>query len=151
MTRGTKARQFRCGASVKKRSDMMFKKVSLKAMVAAGLLAVTSMAIPSAVEAKTQVGIYFGVPFYDGALRSDYLYDRRYGWYAPQYRDRVRGYGYGRAQVSCNQAVRDLRRSGYRNIRVIECAGRTYQFEARRGGRNVVLSYNSRTRNFGRI
>jgi hypothetical protein len=129
----------------------MFQITSMKAVIAAGLLAVTSMAIPTAAEAKTQIGIYFGAPVYDAPLRSDYLYDPRYGWYAPVYRDRFRGGGYGNGRVSCDRAIRDLRNSGYRNVRVIDCSGRSYQFEARRNGRSVVLSYNARTRNFSRI
>jgi hypothetical protein len=129
---------------------MMVKNVPLKALIAAGLIAVSSMAIPTVAEAKTRIGIYFGVPFYDGSIRNGYLYDPNYGWYAPEYRYRVQRY-YGNSRVSCSQASRHIRNSGYRNVRTIDCSGRYYQFRATRNGRNVTLSYNARTRNFSRI
>jgi hypothetical protein len=128
----------------------MFKSVSVKTMIGAGLLALTSMAVPTIAEAKTRIGIYFGVPFYDGAVRNGYLYEPNYGWYAPEYRYKVRR-NYGNSRVSCNQAARHLRNSGYRNVVATDCVGRIYQFRATRNGNTVKLSYNARTRSFGRV
>lgn len=124
--------------------------LSMKSLLAAGLLAVSAVALPGIAEAKTKIGVYFGVPFYDGEVRNDYLFEPDYGWYAPEYRYRVhRNQGYGR--VSCNQAARQLRNAGYRNIVAIDCTGRSYEFRARKNGRNVTLSYNARTRFYSRI
>lgn len=128
----------------------MFRNVPMKSLIAAGMLAVSSMAIPTVAEAKTRIGIYFGVPFYDAEIEDDYLYEPNYGWYAPEYQYKVRR-NYGNARVSCNQAARHLRNSGYRNVRAIECEGRWYEFRARKNGRNITLSYNARTRSFNRI
>ncbi len=128
----------------------MFTNVPLKSLIAASMLVVSSMAIPTVAEAKTRIGVYFGVPFYDGEMEDNYLYEPNYGWYAPEYRYQVRR-NYGKARVSCNQAARHLRNSGYRNVVAIECEGRRYQFRARKNGRNIVLSYNARTRSFSRI
>jgi hypothetical protein len=125
----------------------------VKVLIAAGILTVSAIALPGIAEAKTRIGIYFGVPFYDGALRDDYLYDLNYGWYAPEYRYQYRRNtdNFGNRRANCDQAVRDLRRSGYRNVRVRDCSGRFYQFQARKNGRTVTLSYNSRTRAFNRV
>lgn len=128
----------------------MLKSVLMKTLIAAGLIAMSSMTIPTVAEAKTRIGIYFGVPFYDGALRPGYLYEPNYGWYAPEYRNTVRR-NYGNARVSCDQAARHLRNAGYRNVVATDCVGRTYQFRARKNGGAVRLSYNARTRSFGRI
>jgi hypothetical protein len=124
--------------------------IPMKSLIAASVLVASTMMMPHVADAKTKIGIYFGVPFYDGAMRDDYLFQPGYGWYAPQYRYTVRR-NYGNERVSCNQAARHLRNAGYRNVVAIECAGRNYEFRARKSGRNVTLSYNSRTRSFGRI
>ncbi len=128
----------------------MLKNVPMKALIAAGMLALSSMAIPTVAEAKTRIGIYFGVPFYDGAVRNGYLYEPNYGWYAPEYRYKIRR-NYGNSQISCSQAARHLRSVGYRNVVATDCVGRTFQFRASRNGSTVKLSYNARTRSFGRI
>jgi hypothetical protein len=124
--------------------------LQMKSLIVASVLAASAFALPNAAEAKTRIGIYFGVPFYEDSVRDGYLYEPDYGWYAPEYRDRIRrNNGYGR--VSCNQAARQLRNVGYRNVVAIDCSGRSYEFRARKGGRNLTLSYNARTRSFSRI
>jgi hypothetical protein len=124
--------------------------LSCKSLAMAGLTIAALAAAPVGAKAKAQIGIYFGVPFYDGSPRDGYLFAPGYGWYAPEYRDRVRrNQGFGR--VSCDEARRDLRRSGYRNVVAVDCRGREYRFEARRNGRNVDLFYNARTGRFGRL
>jgi hypothetical protein len=50
---------------------------------------------------------------------------------------------YGR--LSCGEARRVVRNSGFRNVSTIECNGRTYTFEATRRGRDVTVYVNSRT------
>jgi hypothetical protein len=122
----------------------------LKSIITASLLAFSALLIPSEAVAKTKIGIYFGVPFYDGSMRDDYLYQPGYGWYAPEYRDVLRR-KYGQGRVSCNEAARHLRNNGFRNIVAIECVGSRYTFQAREAGRTVKLSYNARMRSFGRI
>jgi hypothetical protein len=140
--------------NISKWSFEMFKnvpmKTPIKTLIVAGLFALTSMAVPTVADAKTRIGIYFGVPFYDGAVHRGYLYEPNYGWYAPEYDYKVRR-NYGNSRVSCGQAARHLRNAGYRNVVAIDCDGRIYQFRANRNGRYVMLSYNARTRSFGRI
>jgi hypothetical protein len=136
--------------NIRKRSFEMLKSAAMKTLIATGMLALSWIAIPTVAEAKTRIGIYFGVPFYDGAVRNGYLYEPNYGWYAPEYRYKVRR-NYGNSRVSCNQAARHLRNSGYRNVVATDCVGRIYQFRAVRNGNTVKLSYNARTRTFGRI
>lgn len=122
----------------------------LKSLIMAGMLSFSTLLIPSHADARAQIGIYFGIPFYNSSMGDGYLYERGYGWYAPEYRSRFR-YNYGNFRVSCNEAVRHLRNNGYSNVVVVECVGPRYTFQARKAGRNVQLSYNARTRSFGRI
>ncbi|MFN0194836.1 MAG: hypothetical protein ACKVP5_23140 [Aestuariivirga sp.] len=96
--------------------------------------------------------IYLGVPYYNEQIGPDYRYYDGRGWYrdrdfqddrvyrGPEYRDRVY-----RDRISCNQARRLVRNSGYRNVTTRECSGRTYTFNATRKGRNVLVYVNSRT------
>jgi hypothetical protein len=46
----------------------------LKSMITESMLAFSALLIPNAADSKTKIGIYFGVPFYDGSMRDDYLY-----------------------------------------------------------------------------
>jgi hypothetical protein len=71
-----------------------------------------------------------------GSDHPDYHYREGWGWYLPPVR-------YGR--LTCGEARRIVRRSGFRNISTIECRGRTYTFEATRRGRDVIVYVNSRT------
>jgi hypothetical protein len=132
------------------RSSNMNCKLPMKSTIAASFLAVSMLGAPNVAEAKTKIGIYFGVPFYDTAVDDGYLYEPDYGWYAPEYRYSVRRNN-GYARVSCNQAARQLRKAGYRYVVAIECSGRNYEFRARKGGHSVTLSYNVRTRSYSRI
>ena len=54
-------------------------------------------------------------------------------------------YGDGYGRLSCGEARRVVRNSGFRNVSTIECNGRTYTFEATRRGRDVTVFVNSRT------
>jgi hypothetical protein len=128
----------------------MNQSLPMKSLVAASMLAASTLVFSNIAEAKTKIGIYFGVPFYDGSMRDGYLYEPEYGWYAPEYRYTVRRNN-NYTRVSCNQAARQLRNAGYRNVVAVECSGKNYEFRARKGGRNVTLSYNSRTRTYSRI
>ena len=52
---------------------------------------------------------------------------------------------YGDGRLSCGEARRIVRNSGFRNVDTIECNGRTYTFEATRRGRDVTVYVNSHT------
>lgn len=143
------ADKFIVGREHEKWSFKMFKNLHVKTLIAAGMIAASSMALPTVAEAKTRIGIYFGVPFYNGALDNDYLYDQRYGWYAPEYRNQVR-LNFGNSRATCRQAARQLRNAGYRKVVARDCTGRTYEFQARKNGRRVNLTYNARTGSFSR-
>lgn len=118
----------------------MFKSLLIAGSIAAGALAMTTDA-----DAKTRVGIYFGVPFYDYQVGPGWRYDDAYGWYDyGRYGEFRRRYPVNR--MSCREARRLVDRSGYDRVRTIECGGRTYTFSAvNRHGRLVTVYVNSRT------
>ncbi len=105
--------------------------------LATAFAASLAFGLPSEAEAK--VVIYFGMPHYDYQPGPDYIYRDGYGWYQPR-----PGY-YGPARLSCGEAKWRVRERGFRNVRTIECDGRTYTFMARRGDRRVTVYVNSRT------
>ena len=105
--------------------------------LASAVAATLALAMPTAADAKTNVQIYFGMPHYGYQVGPDYRYRDGYGWYRPS--------GYYRGRLSCGEARRIVRNSGFRNVATIECNGRTYTFEATRRGRDVTVFVNSRT------
>ena len=96
--------------------------------------------LPSEAEAK--VIIHLGFPHYDYQPGPDYRYRDGYGWYQPGYSRP--GY-YNRGRLSCGEAKWRVRERGFRNVRTIECNGRTYTFQARRGDRRITVYVNSRS------
>ena len=92
--------------------------------------------LPSEAEAK--VVIYLGMPHYDYRVGPEYRFRDGYGWYMP-------GGFYGYGKLSCGEAKWRVRERGFRNVRTIECDGRTYTFKARRGDHRVIVYVNSRT------
>jgi hypothetical protein len=107
----------------------------------AAVAATLAFAMPTAASADTKVKLYFGVPHYGYQVGPDYRFRAGYGWY------RDRNY-YNRGRLSCSEARRIVRNSGFRNVDTIECRGRTYTFEATRRGRDVTVFVNSKN---GRI
>ena len=115
-----------------------------KSLMIAGSIALSAFAMTTGAEAKTRVGIYFGVPFYDYQVGPGWRYYDGYGWY-----------DYGRYgtfhhrrvdRMSCGEARRLVDRSGYDRVRAVECSGRTYTFRAlNRKGRLVTVYVNART------
>lgn len=95
-----------------------------------------AFALPSEAEAK--VVVYFGMPHYSYQPGPDYYYRDGYGWYQQD------GY-YNRGRLSCGEAKWRVRERGFRNVRTIECDGRTYTFQARRGDRRITVYVNSRS------
>ncbi len=120
-----------------------------KSLLVTGLLATSNGFAPQA-EAKTQIGVYFGVPFFDSSMEDNYLYEPGYGWYSPEYRPMFRRH-FVNNRVSCNAAARDLRYNGFRRVVALECNGISYTFKASKRGHMVTLAYNARTRTFRRI
>jgi hypothetical protein len=114
-----------------------------KSMMLAGSVALGAMALAPAAEAKTNVHIHFGVPFYTQQVGPGWRYYSGYGWY-----------DYGRwgdirqrhHRLSCGDARRLVDRSGYDRVRTVECNGRTFTFKAEnRKGKRVTVYVNSRT------
>jgi len=110
--------------------------------IATAVAATLAFAMPTAADAKVKV--YLGFPHYDYQVGPDYRYRDGYGWY----QDRNYNRGYNRGRLSCGEARRAVRNSGYRNVSTIECNGSTYTFEATRRGRDVTVFVNSKN---GRI
>jgi len=108
-------------------------------LLASAVVASAALAMPSVADAKVKIGIFFGTPHYDYRVGPDYRYRQGYGWYRPSH------YGH-RDRLSCGEAKRIVRRSGYDDVSTIECNGRTYTFEGEnRRGREVTIYVNSRT------
>ena len=106
--------------------------------LASAVATAMALALPTAADAKTQVKVFLGVPYYDYQYGPDYRFREGYGWYAPV------GV-YNRGRISCGEARRIVRGNGFRNVSTVECNGRTYTFEATRRGRDVTVFVNSRT------
>ncbi len=117
----------------------MFKSVMIAGAVALGAFGMTSDA-----EARTSVGIYFGVPFYDYQVGPGWRYYDGYGWYDyGRWGDFRRHHRSDR--LSCREARRLVDRR-FDRVRVVECNGRTYTFRAEnRRGKRVTVYVNSRT------
>jgi hypothetical protein len=105
-------------------------------LIAAAFAATLTVGLPLTARADTDFKIYLGIPHYGYRVGPDYRFREGYGWYLPDTR---------RGRLSCGEARRIVRRSGFRNISTIECNGRTYTFEATRRGREVTVYVNSRT------
>jgi hypothetical protein len=108
-----------------------------KFILASAFAVAITMGLPVAAEADTKVKVYLGLPHYDYRVGPDYRFRDGYGWYRPV--------GIYRGRLSCGEARRVVRRSGFRNVATVECNGRTYTFEATRRGRDVTVFVNSRT------
>jgi hypothetical protein len=116
----------------------------LKSFIVAGSVALSTLALAPASEAKTNVQIYLGVPFYSQQVGPGWRYLTGYGWYDygkyGDFRQRNRN------RLTCNQARRLVDRSGYDNVRAIQCNGRVYVFKAEnRRGKRVNVRVNSRS------
>ena len=117
----------------------------LKSLAVAGTIALSALAMSSGADAKTRVGVYFGVPFYDYQAGPGWRYSEGYGWYDygryGEFGKRNRG---GRF-ISCNEARRLVDRSGYNAVRTVECGAPTYTFRAiNRNGKRVTVYVNAR-------
>jgi hypothetical protein len=106
--------------------------------LASAVAATLALALPTGADAKTNVKVYLGVPYYDYQFGPDYRFRDGYGWYQPMG-------NFDRGRLSCREARARVRESGFRNVDTIECDGRTYTFEATRRGRDVTVFVNSRT------
>jgi len=106
-------------------------------ILATAFASTLAFALPLAAEAeaKTSVQIFLGVPHYNYQVGPDYRFRTGHGWYRSMNRNRL----------TCNEARREVRDSGYRRVRTIECRGATYTFRAIRRGNPVVVYVNSRT------
>lgn len=109
---------------------------------------VMAFAVPTAADAKTNVKIYLGAPHYDYQVGPGWRYREGYGWYDYERYGQYDPIVIRRGRLSCGEARRIVRNSGFRNVETIECNGRTYTFEATRRGRDVTVFVNSRN---GRI
>jgi hypothetical protein len=109
-------------------------KISVAAAMVSAALGFGALAMPA--NAQVDVDLYLGIPHYDYRVGPDYVYRPGHGWYLP--RD-------FRGRLSCGEARRIVRRSGFRNVSTVECRGRTYTFLATRYGRDIRVYVNSRT------
>jgi hypothetical protein len=104
---------------------------------------------PGLAEADANFTLYSGLPYLNEQVVSDYKHYQSIDWYpdGDQYDDRP---DYGDRpnrgqQMSCNQARRLVRDSGYRNVDTKDCSGKIYMFSGRRDGRQVFIYVKART------
>ena len=113
-----------------------------KSLLVAGGIALSAFAMAPEAEARSNVTIYFGVPFYSYQVGPSWRYHDGYGWYDYRRYGEFRGH---RNRLSCREARRLVDRR-YDRVRVRECNGRTYTFTAEnRRGKRIVVYVNSRT------
>jgi len=116
----------------------------LRSLMIAGAVALGAFGMTGAAEARTSVGIYFGVPFYDYQVGPGWRYYDGYGWYDYHRWGDFRRH-HRNDRLSCREARRLVDRR-FDRVRVVECNGRTYTFRAEnRRGRRVTVYVNSRT------
>lgn len=121
----------------------------IKSLVAAAVMSAGIVMSAGAADAKTNITIGIGIPgqgYYDDGY--GYGYPPRYYYEEPRrvyYQPR---YYQPRYRVSCGQAARALRQSGYRRVEPQDCSGSRYSFVAWRRGHPFVVSVSSRS---GRI
>jgi hypothetical protein len=108
-----------------------------------GLLAAMAITggMVSLAEAKVKIKVYLGESYYDQRIGPDYRYYEGRGWYRPHQQ---------RANISCSEAKRIVRNSGFRDVSARECEGRTYTFAAKRNGHRILVYVNSRTGSLSR-
>ncbi len=83
-------------------------------------------------------------PHHDYDQSYDSFYDDNY--YGDNYYDQgpVLSLHFGSNQNGrCSAIANSLRRSGFRHVNAIDCAGREFRFTARRDGRNMVIYVSS--------
>ena len=143
----------------------------MKIAIIAAILSGLALTLPSTAQARSDVSIHFGIPFYDYNVGPGYVYRSGYGWYddddydfpyydddpeydddddydgTPVYRHYDRRYTRYRTarRLSCSQARREVRGQGYRNVSTVECNGKTYTFRGSRHGHRYRVLVNSRT------
>jgi hypothetical protein len=117
----------------------------LRGLIIATAIAVSALAMGPAAEAKTNIQIHLGVPFYSYQVGPGWRYYDGYGWYDYRRHGDIRDRRHNR--LTCAQARRLVSRSGYRIVRTVQCNGRVYVFRAvNRNGKQVNVRVNSRTR-----
>lgn len=113
------------------------------------LAALLTCATAGLAEAKASFNLYLGVPYWNEQIAPNYRYYPNRGWYLdsgqyndrPDYSERPNN---GR-KMSCKQARRMVRNSGYRNVDTKNCSGKIYMFSGRRDGRQVFIYVKART------
>jgi hypothetical protein len=112
-----------------------------KSLIAAAAIAIVGAASTAPANAKVNVDLYLGG--FDAGYGYGY-YDPpapRQHHPRPHYGD---DYGYDNG-ISCEQGRREVRYAGFRKVRPIDCNGRRYTYEARRGYNDYVIKVSRRT------
>ena len=112
------------------------KSIFAAAAIALPLVLSGAMVTAAPAEAKTNIRIVLGVPYYGYQVGPDYRFRHGYGWYR---HNRVGN------RLSCGQAGRIVMNKGYHNVSARDCSGSTYVFRATRNGNRIQLIVNSRT------
>lgn len=122
-----------------------------RGIIAASILAAGLALLPGAASAKTN--LYIGVgpgwghgcydyPFGDCGYRNRYRPHRYY------YDDYDYDYDYDdfdRSRISCSEAKEIVRDSGYRNVKTVDCGGKSHTFKARKRDHSYRLRVSARS------
>jgi hypothetical protein len=121
-----------------KEGPIMITKTLFAAAAVAATAAIST--IPAEAKKKVDVDIFFGVdPGYG-------YYDPGYGYYDPPVRPRPRyDDDYSYRGISCEQGRQEVRYSGFRKVRALDCDGRRYTYRARRDGEVFIVKVSRRS------
>lgn len=115
----------------------MMKRMLLAAAAAATLATAMTFTAPAA---EARVYIYGGVPYYGYAREPHWRYYYGRGWYDPYQYNYVQP-----GKMTCGQARRAVKESGYYNVVTLDCSGKIYNFSAWRKGKQRYVSVNAKT------
>lgn len=114
-----------------------------KFLIAAAAVATVAASASAPANAKVNVDLYlggFGPGYYEPAYP---VYDGGRGIDDGNYAEpRRRHGGYG---ISCEQGRDEVRYSGFRKVRALDCSGRRYTYKARKNGQPVIVKVSRRS------
>jgi hypothetical protein len=116
----------------------------MKSLIAAAAFATIAATASAPAQAKVNVDVFlggFGPGYY---VPAEPVYRPVYRPYYPVYEGDYRPRYYG---ISCEQGRREVRASGFRNVRALECGGRSFTYRATRGYNRFIITVSRRSGN----
>jgi hypothetical protein len=121
----------------------------MKTLFAAAAVSALAVGVSAPANAKVKVDVYLGgyAPDYPGYYEPAYpVYQPapRPRHHYPRYDDEADYDNYG---ISCEEGRDQVRDSGFRKVRALDCDGPRYSYRARRNGETFVVRVSSRSGN----